>query len=283
MSLDSPSGAQSPSDVPAGASLERDLLQQVADIGRRFRRAALASSLSVEDMVITHAIVATDAPIDVFVIDTGRLHAETLALVEQLRARYGSNGSGLSLIVLQPDPAAVAQYVGQHGLNAFYDSVELRHRCCHIRKVEPLERALAGRDAWLTGQRRAHGPERAHLPTHELDAARGIPKFNPLALWPDEALWRYAHRHHVPVNPLHARGYPSIGCEPCTRAIKPGEPMRAGRWWWENDGGKKECGLHVAPVQAAGDAAAAAAPRRPIDGYVAQLSRLLASDPMGGC
>jgi phosphoadenosine phosphosulfate reductase len=219
--------------------LERELHAQITAIGRGYRRAALASSLSAEDMVLTHAIAATNAPIDVFVIDTGRLHAETLDLLERARRLYA-----LEVQVLAPDRAAVDAYVAAHGDNAFYESVELRSRCCHIRKVEPLERALAGRDAWLTGQRRAHSSARANLAATEFDAARGIAKFNPLAHWSDADVWRYVERHRVPVNPLHARGYPSIGCEPCTRAVKPGEDPRAGRWWWEQ-GTKKECGLHV--------------------------------------
>jgi phosphoadenosine phosphosulfate reductase len=223
-------------------ALEAELLRTVEHIGRRFRRAALASSLSAEDMVLTHAIAAVGAPIDVFVIDTGRLHAETLALLEGARRHYD-----LDLLVYRPREAAVDDYVARHGLNGFYQSVELRHRCCHIRKVEPLEAALKGRDAWLTGQRRAHGPERAALAVEEHDAARNMAKLNPLAPWSDSDLWQFIRRHDVPVNPLHALGYPSIGCEPCTRAIKPGEPLRAGRWWWEADGAKKECGLHVAP------------------------------------
>lgn len=213
-------------------------------IARRFPNAALASSLSAEDMVITDAIAATSVAIDVFVIDTGRLHAETLDLLQRAETRYGV---GVEIEVVRPSEDAVRNYVQQHGLNAFYEGVELRHRCCDLRKVEPLQRALAGRDAWLTGQRRAHGPERTVLQIEERDEARGIAKFNPLALWSDEDLWRYVHDNDVPVNALHARGYPSIGCEPCTRAIKPGEPMRAGRWWWETQSGK-ECGLHVQPA-----------------------------------
>ncbi len=190
--------------------------------------------------MLTHAIAATGVPIDVFVIDTGRLHAETLDLLERTRRRYG-----IEVLVYRPQEQAVREYVNRYGRNAFYESVELRHRCCEIRKVEPLERALQGRDAWLTGQRRAHGPERATLAIKEVDTRRDIRKFNPLALWPDEAIWQYIRRHDVPFNPLHQRGYPSIGCEPCTRAIKVGEPARAGRWWWEADGAQKECGLHV--------------------------------------
>ncbi len=190
-----------------------DLHRAIADIGRDHARAALASSLSVEDMVITHAIAATGAPIDVFMIDTGRLHAETLQLRELVRTRLG-----IDMLVMQPRSEAVVQFVARRGLNGFYEGVAQRLECCHLRKVEPLERALAGRAAWLTGQRRAHGPERAQLAERELDAAREIPKFNPLATWSDAAVWYYARSEDLPVNPLYARGYPSIGCEPCTRA-----------------------------------------------------------------
>jgi len=222
----------------------RELEETLSDIGHRFRRAALASSLSAEDMVMTHAIAALGAPIEVFVIDTGRLHAETLAVLAELQRRYA-----LAVEVLRPQPDAVAAYVERHGANAFYDRVDLRRRCCQITKVEPLERALAGRDAWLTGQRRAQSSTRSTLEVEERDDERGIIKFNPLAAWSDETVWSYVQQHDVPVNALHARGYPSIGCEPCTRAIRPGEDPRAGRWWWEHSA-SKECGLHVvhAPV-----------------------------------
>ena len=246
--------------APAGdTGHERDLHTQIAAIGRRFRRAALASSLSAEDMVLAHAIVVTGAPIDVFVIDTGRLHPETLDLLERARRRYA-----LEIQVVRPDRAAVDAYVAAHGDNGFYESVELRQRCCHIRKVEPLARALAGRDAWLTGQRRAHGPARARLAAVEFDQARAIAKFNPLAHWPDAAVRHYIERHRVPTNPLHERGYPSIGCAPCTRAIRPGEDPRAGRWWWES-AATKECGLHGARSMTAIPASALARSRPGIE------------------
>ena len=222
--------------------IETELFARLHDIASRHARAALASSLGAEDMVLLDAIARTGAAIDVFVIDTGRLHAETLQLLDVARARYGR-----PIRVFRPQEAAVADFVRQHGLNGFYDGVAERHLCCGIRKVEPLGRALAGRDAWLTGQRRAQGPERATLPLEETDRDRGIAKHNPLALWSDADLKRYIERHDVPVNALHARGYPSIGCEPCTRAIKPGEDPRAGRWWWEN-GTAKECGLHLPKI-----------------------------------
>jgi phosphoadenosine phosphosulfate reductase len=232
--------------APLGFATQlRELKLAIAGIGQRYARAALASSLSVEDVLLTHAIASSDAPIDVFYIDTGRLDPETLAVATALEERFG-----VTAIVVHPDPAAVTEYVATHGANAFYDSVELRKRCCHLRKVEPLERALSGRDAWLTGQRRAHGPERARLAEHEFDAARGIAKFNPLAAWSDAAVWHYARQFDLPVNALYARGYASIGCAPCSRAIRGDEPLRAGRWWWE-DAASKECGLHVAPAAVA--------------------------------
>jgi phosphoadenosine phosphosulfate reductase len=150
---------------------------------------------------------------------------------------------GYQLAVYRPRPAAVDAYVVQFGSDAFYRSVDLRKQCCHIRKVEPLQRALAGKQAWITGQRRSQSTTRAALAVQEHDTAHQMEKFNPLADWSEEDIWHYLRSNAVPVNPLHEKGYPSIGCEPCTRAIKPGEDVRAGRWWWE-DPQSKECGLH---------------------------------------
>ena len=217
-------------------SLESGLRQ----IATQFAPAALANSLQAEDMVLTDVIARAGLPIEVFVLDTGRLNAETLELVEEVRAHYG-----LALEVYDPDPAALARYVNAHGRDAFYESAELRRRCCEIRKVEPLERALAGKRAWITGQRRAQSASRATLAEHELDAVRGIHKFNPLADWSEAAVWDYLHTHGVPVIRLYRQGYRSIGCAPCTRPVRPGEDPRAGRWWWEIVE-KKECGLHPA-------------------------------------
>ena len=222
--------------------IEAELYRRLRRIGQTHARAALASSLGAEDMVLLDAIARTGASIDVFVIDTGRLHAETLQLLEVAKTRYGR-----PIAVFRPLESQVEGFVRQHGLNGFYDGVAERHLCCGIRKVEPLGRALEGRDAWLTGQRRAQGPERATLPLEENDFDRGIAKHNPLADWSDEDLRAYLARHEVPVNALHARGYPSIGCEPCTRAVRPGEDPRAGRWWWER-GTAKECGLHLPKI-----------------------------------
>lgn len=217
------------------------LLAQLRQISAEFSNVAFASSLGAEDMVLTDAILANGLPIAIFTLDTGRLHRETLDLVERIAARYDYR-----IEAFKPDPAAVAAYVSGNGLNAFYESVELRKRCCHIRKVEPLARALAGRDAWITGQRRAQSVTRSQLPLREQDAAHGIVKLNPLADWSEADVWTYLRERDVPYNALHDRGYPSIGCEPCTRAIRPGEDIRAGRWWWESRD-SKECGLHVSP------------------------------------
>lgn len=201
---------------------------------------SLASSLAAEDMVLTHAILSRGLPIGIFTLNTGRLHAETLGMIERVRERYG-----YEIVQFRPDPAHVDAYVREHGLNAFYESVDLRKTCCHIRKVEPLNRALSNASAWITGQRREQSVTRTELHDEERDEARGIDKFNPLADWSEAEVWAYLDAFDVPVNPLHARGYPSIGCEPCTRAIRPGEDSRAGRWWWETRD-SKECGLHIA-------------------------------------
>jgi phosphoadenosine phosphosulfate reductase len=214
----------------------RATLERVA---AEFSPAVFASSLAAEDMVLTDLILKSGLPIGIFSLDTGRLHTETLAVLGAVKARYG-----YEIEVFRPDAAAVDAYVSDKGLNAFYDGVELRRECCHIRKVEPLGRALAGKRAWITGQRRAQASTRASLAVQEDDAAHGMAKFNPLADWSEQDVWDYLRANDVPYNALHDRGYPSIGCEPCTRAIQPGEDVRAGRWWWENPE-SKECGLHL--------------------------------------
>jgi phosphoadenosine phosphosulfate reductase len=208
-------------------------------IAADFTPAVFASSLAAEDMVLTDLILRAKLPIRIFTLETGRLHQETLGMLDRVREVYGYD-----IEPFRPDPAAVDAYVQQNGLNAFYDSVEMRKECCRIRKVDPLNRALAGQRAWITGQRRAQSATRTELHVQEDDAAHGMAKFNPLADWSEEDVWHYIRSNNVPYNPLHDRGYPSIGCEPCTRAIQPGEDVRAGRWWWENPE-SKECGLHV--------------------------------------
>ncbi len=208
-------------------------------IATEFAPAVFASSLAAEDMVLTDLILRAKLPIKIFTLETGRLHKETLGMIDRVREVYG-----YEIEPYKPDAAAVEAYVSANGLNAFYDSVEMRKECCRIRKVEPLNRALAGNKAWITGQRRAQSATRTELAVQEDDAAHGMQKFNPLADWSEEDVWNYLRSNEVPYNPLHDKGYPSIGCEPCTRAIQPGEDIRAGRWWWENPE-SKECGLHV--------------------------------------
>ena len=202
---------------------------------------ALASSLSAEDMVITDAILGRELGIEIFTLDTGRLHAETLNVVSAIRERYG-----YEVRVFRPDPAAVSGYVASFGRNAFYESIELRKRCCHIRKVEPLERALACKTAWITGQRRDQAATRAGLKVEEYDAARRMVKFNPLADWTEAEVWDVIREKDIPYNALHDQGYRSIGCAPCTRPTVAGEDARAGRWWWELHE-VRECGLHLGP------------------------------------
>jgi phosphoadenosine phosphosulfate reductase len=208
-------------------------------IARDFTPAVFASSLAAEDMVLTDLILRAKLPIGIFSLETGRLHKETLAVLDAVKATYG-----YEITLFRPQTEAVDAYVASNGLNAFYDSVEMRRECCRIRKVEPLGRALAGNQAWITGQRRAQSATRSDLRVEEDDPAHFMTKFNPLADWSEENVWEYIRANKVPYNALHDRGYPSIGCEPCTRAIQPGEDVRAGRWWWENPE-SKECGLHV--------------------------------------
>jgi phosphoadenosine phosphosulfate reductase len=211
----------------------------LAEIAVSFAPSVFASSLAAEDMVLTDMILRAQLPIGIFSLDTGRLHQETLGVLDRIRETYG-----YQVKLYKPDAAAVDAYVQQNGLNAFYDSVDMRKECCRIRKVEPLRRALAGNKAWVTGQRRAQSTTRAELAVQEDNAAHGMIKFNPLAEWSEQDVWNYIRSNNVPYNPLHDKGYPSIGCEPCTRSIQPGEDVRAGRWWWENPE-SKECGLHV--------------------------------------
>lgn len=224
---------------PALAARWDELQARLADIQRRYPDAALASSLAAEDMVLTHAIYSAGLSLEVFTLDTGRLHAETLGVLDAVRERYGRE-----VAVYRPDGDAVERHVAEHGAYAFYESVELRKACCQIRKVEPLKRALAGRGAWITGQRRAQSAMRGELHLEEDDATFGLYKFNPLAEWSEADVWSVIRALGIPYNPLHDQGYPSIGCEPCTRAIRPGEDLRAGCWWWESSD-SKECGLHA--------------------------------------
>jgi phosphoadenosine phosphosulfate reductase len=224
------------SELASRVAATRDTLERIA---RDFTPAVFASSLAAEDMVLTDLILKNRLNIGIFSLETGRLHKETLAMVDRVKEHYGYD-----IALFRPKTEAVDAYVAQNGLNAFYDSVEMRKECCRIRKVEPLGRALQGKQAWVTGQRRAQSTTRSELAVQEDDATHGMQKFNPLADWSEEEVWEYIRANDVPYNALHDQGYPSIGCEPCTRAIEPGEDVRAGRWWWENPD-SKECGLHM--------------------------------------
>jgi phosphoadenosine phosphosulfate reductase len=200
-----------------------------------------ACSLGLEDMVLVDLISRLEHPPEIFFLDTGRLPQETYDTLEAVRDRYG-----LAVRVYCPQAAAVEAMVSAKGPNAFYRSLEDRHACCHIRKVEPLGRALAGKTAWITGLRRDQALTRAGLLPFEADPANGLVKVSPLAAWTLDQVQDYIRIHEVPHNPLHARGYPTLGCAPCTRAVAPGEDVRAGRWWWERPE-HKECGLHQRP------------------------------------
>ena len=217
----------------------RLLDQRLEQIAQRFPQAVFASSLAAEDMIVTHRIAAADLPIAVITLDTGCLNAETRALIAQVRRRYPH----ICFTVFHPQPEEAARFVAEYGAGAMYESIELRKQCCHIRKVEPLNRALAAAPAWLTGQRRSQSVTRGDLPFEETDHARGIAKFNPIFDWQDDDVWAYAQTADLPLNALYNQGYPSIGCEPCTRPVKWDEDIRAGRWWWESKD-SKECGLH---------------------------------------
>ncbi|MCW7541403.1 phosphoadenylyl-sulfate reductase [Aquabacterium sp. A7-Y] len=200
-----------------------------------------SSSLGAEDMVLTDLIARHRLPIAVGTLDTGALHAETLALVDRVREAYG-----LEIEVHRPEAPAVADFVTRHGELAMYRSIELRKQCCGLRKLEPLGRMLQGRDGWITGLRREQSMQRSEVAFQERDEHDRL-KLSPLADWSWGDVWHYIGTHQVPYNPLHDQFYPSIGCAPCTRAIALGEDFRAGRWWWEQET-VKECGLHVAPL-----------------------------------
>lgn len=209
---------------------------------REFAPATFANSLGAEDMVLTDLIAKFQPDIMMFSLDTGRLPQETYDLMQAVRERYS-----VPLNLYFPESAQVERYVEQNGVNGFYDSVENRKACCHIRKVAPLKRALQGKKAWLTGMRRDQAVTRGGLAVSAFDADHGLQKFNPLLDWSNEEVWEYLKQNDVPYNKLHDRFFPSIGCAPCTRSVTPGEDIRSGRWWWESADGK-ECGLHVGKI-----------------------------------
>ncbi|WP_262288125.1 phosphoadenylyl-sulfate reductase [Hallella absiana] len=201
-------------------------------------RIALSSSLSIEDQVLTDIIVKEAPTTRIFTLDTGRLFPETYQLIDRTDMKYD-----IKIEVFFPDYHEVQRMVREEGINLFYNSVESRHRCCQIRKLEPLHRAMQGLDVWVCGLRRQQSVTRKDMNLVEWDDMHGLIKVNPLIEWTEQQVWDYIHEHSVPYNKLHDKGYPSIGCEPCTRAVKPGEDIRSGRWWWE-DPNHRECGLH---------------------------------------
>lgn len=210
-----------------------------AALERFGNRVALASSFSVEDQVVLDLMARLNAKPQVFTLDTGRLPQETYELIEKTRERYN-----IDVEILFPDSERVEQMVNEHGPNLFLRSIEQRKLCCRVRKIEPLRRKLAGLDAWICGLRSAQSQTRSALEKVEADLSFGLLKLSPLANWSDKKLWDYVRANDVPYSPLHDLGYPSIGCACCTRAIQPGEDIRAGRWWWEEPE-HKECGLHL--------------------------------------
>jgi phosphoadenosine phosphosulfate reductase len=231
-----------PENTPSTSELAKKtvtLKQRLLDITSRFSDVRFATSLAAEDMVITDAITQSKANIQLFTLATGRLHQETVDMTNTTENHYG-----ISIAKVYPAEGDVQAFIDQYGTNGFYDGEEAKKACCGARKIKPLNAALLGADAWLTGQRREQSTTRVELNFEELDDARDIPKFNPLFDWTEADIWAYIKQEQVPIHPLHLKGYPSIGCEPCTRQVKKGEDIRAGRWWWlQSD--SKECGLHA--------------------------------------
>ena len=217
----------------------KTLKLRLLEIEQRFNDIRFATSLAAEDMLLTDVIAKSKAKIQLFTLATGRLHQETIDMVKIAEFHYG-----ISIAKVFPKDSDVEAFIDQYGLNGFYDGEIPKKACCAARKIKPLNAALLGADAWITGQRREQSTTRNELLLQEVDDARGIAKFNPLFDWTEADVWAYIKQENVPIHPLHLKGYPSIGCEPCTRQVKKDEDIRAGRWWWlQSD--SKECGLHV--------------------------------------
>jgi phosphoadenosine phosphosulfate reductase len=200
---------------------------------------AFSNSFGAEDQVITDMISKIDKSLKIFTLDTGRLFPETYDIIERTSKRYG-----IPIQIYFPDAMQVEKMVNEKGVNLFFESIENRKQCCHIRKIEPLKRAFSGLDVWICGLRRSQSITRNEVQIVEWDENNGLIKLNPLVDWTEEQVWAYIQENKVPYNRLHDKGFPSVGCQPCTRAIEKGEDLRAGRWWWENPE-TKECGLHA--------------------------------------
>jgi phosphoadenosine phosphosulfate reductase len=244
------SGASSRSGVEVAVALDRRLAalprieDRIAEIVRSIPgRVAFSTSLGIEDQALLHAIAASGDDVDVFTLDTGRHFPETLETLQASEQRYHRR-----IRVVVPDAREVEELVARDGIFGFRLAVENRKSCCDVRKVRPLKRALEGAAGWITGLRREQSAGRAHVPFAAWGEEHGLIKVNPMADWTLAQVEAYVAENKVPLNALHAKGFPSIGCQPCTRAIRPGEDIRAGRWWWENED-RKECGLHNRPVQ----------------------------------
>ncbi len=200
---------------------------------------ALASSLGAEDQVLTDIILKEDSEAQIFTLDTGRLNEETYSVIEDIKEKYKKN-----IEILFPVTSSVKDLVNSNGINLFYESVENRKKCCKVRKIEPLKEKLSTLKVWITGLRKDQSVTRDELEIISWDEAFGLLKISPLAAWSEDDVWNYIKENSVPYNTLHDKGFPSIGCSPCTRAIKTGEDVRAGRWWWEEPE-NKECGIHI--------------------------------------
>jgi len=218
-----------------GLTAEEILGKAIALFGNKI---TFASSLGAEDQVITYMISKIDKSVNIITLDTGRVFPETYDLLHRTVNRYGIN-----IKSYYPYTTQVEEMVNTKGINLFYESIENRKLCCHVRKIVPLRRALQGMDAWITGLRREQSVTRTDLKIVEWDASNGLIKINPLLEWSEEQVWEFIRNNNIPYNKLHDQGFPSIGCQPCTRAIEKGEDLRAGRWWWEMPD-SKECGLH---------------------------------------
>ncbi len=219
---------------------DKDIAGQLEYLCERFpHQVTFSTSFGLEDQVITHLIAKNELPVKIFTLDTGRLFTETYSIWSRTIEKYG-----LSVEAFYPEAAALQAFISTRGPNSFYESVENRKECCRIRKVEPLNRALKGNQVWITGIRAEQSSNRHEMSSLEWDDTNRIMKFHPLLHWTWGQVKQYVSRNDVPYNPLHDKGFVSIGCSPCTRAIKPGEDFRAGRWWWEENN-QKECGLHA--------------------------------------